>query len=183
MRRFLVLGLCLLLPLFTLAPASALSLSGSHAWSRGELDLRAGPGGQYKSTGAIPAKVAIKVLRCVELWCLVDGPGAQGWAARQKVDFGRGPGYRHPDLTGGQMCFYEGTHYTGRSFCAGTGQVFTDLATWGWDNRIGSIAVKVNTSAAICRERDFRSYCERVHESQPVLSQHLQRQVSSIRLY
>lgn len=183
MRRLLVLGLCLLLPFIALTPASALSPSGSHAWSRSTLDLRAGPGSQYAGTGALPARIAIKVLRCVQLWCLVDGPDAQGWALRQEVDFGRGPDHRHPDLSGGRMCFYEGTHYTGRSFCAGTGEVFTDLATWGWDNRIGSIEVTVNTSAAICRERGFRSYCERVYENQPVLSRHLQRQISSIRLY
>lgn len=183
MSRFLVSALCLLLPLVLAAPSMALSPSGSHAWSRSELGLRAGPGSQYPSTGLIASAVAIKVLRCEQLWCLVDGPGGQGWTARQAIDFGKGPLAERPDLSGGQMCFYEGTHYTGRSFCAGTGQVFPDLATWGWDNRIGSIEVKVSTSAAVCRERDFQSYCERIYESQPVLTNHLQHQVSAIRVY
>jgi len=190
MRRLLILALCLLFPVLAITPASALSPTGSHGWSRTELSLRTGPGAQYDSAGTIAGKVAIKILRCQKLWCLVDGPGGQGWTDKHGVDFGKGPHWpafgpdnQRPDLAGGTMCFYEGTHYTGRSFCAGTGEVFTDLVNWGWDNRIGSIEVKVATSAAICRDRGFQSYCERVYTSQPVLNEFLQHNVSSIRVY
>ncbi|KKB10147.1 peptidase inhibitor family I36 protein [Devosia chinhatensis] len=190
MSRLLAAFLCFVFALFAATPSFALSPSGSHAWSRTELGLRAGPGGHYDSVGIIAAHVDIKVLRCVQFWCLVDGPGGHGWADRNAVDFRKNPysalsaaGMMRPDLQGGRLCFYEGTHYTGRSFCAGTGQVFPDLALWGWDNAIRSIAVEVDTSAAVCRERDFRSYCERVYQSQPVLTEFLFRNVSSIRVY
>ena len=39
------------------------------------------------------------------------------------------------------------------------------------------------TSAALCRDRFFQSYCERIIESQPVLDHYLRRNLSSIRMY
>lgn len=190
MHRFLAIGFALILAALPAAPAWALTEAGSHGWSRAELTLRTGPGPQYEVAGALPGKVAIKILRCQKLWCLVDGPGGRGWADKHYVDFGKDPHWPildpdndWPDLAGGRLCFYEGTNFTGRSFCAGSGEVFNDLATWGWDNRIRSIQVVEGTSAAICRDRFFQSYCERVYQSQPALAPFLQRQVSSIRVY
>ena len=190
MRRFMAFGLALLLAVLPAAPALALSEAGSHGWSRTELSLRTGPGTQYAISGAVAEHVAIKILRCQKLWCLIDTPTGQGWTDKHYVDFGKDPHWpildpntNRPDLAGGRLCFYEGTNFTGRSFCAGTGEVFTDLATWGWDNRIRSIEVVVGTSAAVCRDRGFQSYCERIYQSQPVINQFLQRQVSSIRVY
>ena len=183
----------LLIVLFAVAgiwPAVAASVSGSHGWSRDTLVLRAGPGDHYAVAGQIAGEQAIRIQRCQKLWCFVSGPGGQGWTRNGPIDFGKDPHWavldpdnEWPDLANGAMCFYEGTHYTGRSFCAETGQVFRDLATWGWDNRISSIRVITATSAAICRDRFFQSYCERVATSQPVLDPFLRRNLSSIRLY
>jgi hypothetical protein len=190
MRSLLALATAAILALLAAAPVSALSESGSHGWSREALVLHSGPGDYYDVTGQIPGEVAIKVLRCQRLWCNVDGPGGRGWTRNGAIDFGKDP--RWPfldpdaevlDLAGGVMCFYTGTNFTGQSFCADTGDVFTDLALWGWDNQISSIQVVTPTSAAICRDRGFQSYCERIVESQPVLNQYLRRNLSSIRVY
>ncbi|SMQ70553.1 SH3 domain-containing protein [Devosia lucknowensis] len=190
MRSLAALGLALALTLLPAASASAGSEAGSHGWSRETLVLRSGPGAQYAVTGEIPGEVAIKILRCQKHWCMVDGPGGRGWTGNGALDFGKDPHWplfdgdnTWPDLAGGSMCFYEGANYSGRSFCAGTGEVFTDLATWGWDNRIRSIEVIVPTSAAICRDRGFQSYCERIVSSEPVLDPLLSRNLSSIRVY
>jgi hypothetical protein len=190
MRPLLALVLALIVALLPALPASAHSPSGSHGWSRTTLVLRTGPGDAYAMTGEIAGHQAIKILRCQKLWCNVDGPGGRGWTGMAAIDFGKDPHWpildpdnHWPDLAGGEMCFYEGTHYTGRSFCAGSGEVFRDLATWGWDNRISSVRVVTPTSAALCRDRFFQSYCERIVESQPVLDQYLRRNLSSIRLY
>src|SRR5690606_17874962 len=106
------------------------------------------------------------------------------------IDFGKDPYWPildadapRLDLSGGSMCFYTGTNYTGRSFCADTGDVFNDLALWGWDNQISSIKVITPTSAAICRDRFFQSYCERIVESQPAIDPYLRQNLSSIRVY
>lgn len=186
MRIFLALALSFLLA----APALAHSETGSHGWSRAPLVLHSGPGERYPVTGEIGGKLAIKILRCQKLWCVVDGPGGRGWARNGAIDFGKDaawpvfdPSAPRPDLAGGEMCFYEGAHFSGRSFCATSGQVFPDLATLGWDNRIGSIRVVTGTSAAVCRDRFFQSYCERVAGDQPVLERYLSRNVSSIRMY
>jgi hypothetical protein len=168
-------------------PAAALSESGTHAWSTQTLILSEGPGGEYDIVGEIPTDVAIKVLRCTELWCLVDGPGGTGWTTKARISFGRTPadwpGGINPDYpTGGSVCFFEGTNYTGTSFCADTGRVLKDLLLIGWDNRASSVQVN-GTSVTACRDRDFSSYCERIIESQPVLHDYLRRALSSVRIY
>ena len=172
------------------APAQAWSENGTHAWSTQVLVLQSGPGAAYDVTGEIPTDVAIKVLRCTVLWCLVDGPGGRGWTGKHRISFGLTPtdwpGGINPDYPQGgpgEICFYEGTHYTGRSFCARSGRVLVDLALVHWDNRVSSVKVTGNVSAAACRDRDFSSYCERIIASQPVLDRYLRRALSSIRVY
>jgi hypothetical protein len=186
MRALLSLALTLLLALAPATGIQAASESGSHGWSRSVLILSNGPGSEYDITGQIPAEVAIKVLRCQRLWCLVDGEGGRGWTDRAAISFGRDPwplfDPNMSDLSGGSMCFYEGANFTGRYFCADTGDVFQDLALWGWDNKVSSIQV-TGTSAAICRDRFFQSYCERIVESQPSIHDYLRKNLSSIRVY
>lgn len=189
MRALVSTVLALLMLALPASQGFALSESGSHGWARKTLTLSKGPGPEYDIVGQIAEDSAIKVLRCQPLWCYVDGPGGRGWTDQYGISFGKDSSWPifdrdrvYKDLTNGSMCFYEGTNYTGRSFCASTGQVFADLALWGWDNKISSIKVN-GTSAAICRDRDFHSYCERITESQPVINRYLRKNLSSIRVY
>lgn len=167
--------------------AFAATEAGTHAWSSGTLTLRDGPGLAYHVTGDIAADLPIKVLRCEELWCLVDGDGGRGWTDKQFIVFGLTstdwPGGVNPDYpTGGSICFYSGTNFTGSELCLNSGRVIHDLALLGLDN--GFSSVKVNgASAAACRDRDFQSYCERIIADQPVLDQYLRHALSSIRVY
>lgn len=190
MRSFVAIVFAFACSLLPALPALSAPMGGSHGWSRETLVLRAGPGNAYAITGEIAGDQAVRIQRCQGNWCNVYGPGGHGWTGKVAVDFGKDPHWpildpdnNWPDLEGGSMCFYEGAHYTGRSFCAGTGEVFRDLALWGWDNRISSVKVTVGTSAALCRDRFFQSYCERIAESQPILDRYLLRNLSSIRLY
>lgn len=185
----------ILLALLTLmsllvAPVLAASESGTHGWSLEPLTLRSGPGAAYDVTGEIPGKVAIKVLRCQRLWCNVDGQGGRGWTSKDLIGFGPEPEgalfHESPDYPAGgpgEICFFEGTNYTGASFCAGPGQVFRDLALLNVDNRFSSVSVTGDVSAAACRDRFFQSYCERVTGDQPVLDEHLRQSLSSIRVH
>ncbi|UYO00986.1 MAG: hypothetical protein KIT02_07225 [Devosia sp.] len=182
----------LLASLFTalMAPAQADDAPGSHGWSRKTLELRSGPGPAYDRSGEIEGKVAIHILRCQELWCLVDGPGGRGWADRYHIGFGQTPAWPRtgPRLNygaggPGEVCFYTGTHFSGRALCAGPGEVFNDLALWGLDNVFSSVRITGDVSAAACRDRKFQSYCERIISDQPVLDQYLRRSLSSIRVY
>lgn len=173
--------------LFALAPAFALSEAGTHAWSSDPLTLRDGPGLAYAVTGDIAADLPIKVLRCEELWCLVDGDTGRGWTSKQFIVFGLTstdwPGGVNPDYpTGGSICFYSGTNYAGSELCMTSGRVIEDLALLGIDNAFSSVRVN-GASAAVCRDRDFQSYCERIIADQPVLDQYLRRALSSIRVY
>lgn len=175
----------LLLTLSTL-PAQA---DGTRAWSTSELILHEGPGGTYNQVGIIADDSRIQVDRCQRLWCVVRAHGVKGWALLQNITFGQssrniltGPRLNYGG-GGGEMCLYEGTNYTGRSFCARSGQVFRDLLSYGVDNRYSSIKLTGDTSVALCRDREFQSYCARIVESQPVLQQYLNNGVSSVRVY
>jgi hypothetical protein len=169
------------------ASAQAASENGTHAWSSDTLTLRSGPGLAYDVTGEIAADLAIKVLRCEELWCAVDGPGGRGWTSKQFVVFGLTstdwPGGVNPNYPeGGSICFYSGTNFTGSELCMSTGRVIHDLALLGIDNGFASVKV-LGASAAACRDRGFQSYCERIIADQPVLHPYLRRALSSIRVY
>ena len=188
MRRFgRLLTALATLALLAGAPAFAASESGTHAWSSDTLTLRDGPGLAYHVTGEIAADLPIKVLRCEELWCAVEGDGGRGWTSKQFVVFGLTstdwPGGVNPDYpSGGSMCFYTGANYTGAEFCVGSGRVIHDLDLLGLDNSFASVKVE-GASAAACRDRDFQSYCERIIADQPALDPYLRRALSSIRVY
>ena len=93
------------------------------------------------------------------------------------------PGGVNPNYpTGGTICFYQGTNFTGAELCLSSGRVIQDLALLGLDNRFSSARV-YGASAAACRDRDFQSYCERIIADQPVLDQYLRHALSSIRVY
>lgn len=188
MRSVFAVAFAVLATLLVATPSSALTLSGSHAWSKSTLELRTGPGTKYAITGEIAGITPIKVLRCQKHWCVVDGPTGRGWTNIGKIDFGtttQDVAFNVPakDLSNGEMCFYEGANYTGASFCLSSGTTVRDLALAGWDNRISSVRVTVPTSAALCRDRTFQSYCERITESQPRLHRYLARNLSSLRVY
>jgi hypothetical protein len=190
MKPFIRIAAVIGFGLSLLAPALAFSDVGSHGWALQDLTLRKGPGAAYEVTGSIAEDSAVRIIRCQVNSCLVDGGTERGWTSRELLGFGkdsRGPLFVvRPDYPAGgpgQICFYEGKNFSGASICAGSGQVFTDLALYGYDNRFVSVEVRGNVSAAACRDRGFQSYCERIIESQPVLNEYLARNLSSIRVY
>jgi len=190
MKPFARLVLAFSFALSLLSPALGYSETGSHGWARVDLTLRNGPGVAYDVTGSIAENSAIRILRCQVNWCVVDGGAERGWTSREYLDFGKTPegplfdiSPDYPQGGPGSVCFYEGTNYTGFALCAESGQVFNDLALYGYDNRFSSVEVIGNVSAAACRDRSFQSYCERIIESQPVLDEYLVNNLSSIRVY
>jgi uncharacterized protein YraI len=191
MKRLLSLVLAVGFGLSLLSPAMAQSPDvGSHGWASMELNLRSGPGAAYEFTGTIAEDSAVRIQRCHINWCLVKAGSVRGWTSLERLSFGAGPEgplfLVRPDYPAGgpgTVCFYEGRNFTGQSLCAGPGQVFTDLKLYGHDNRFSSVKVTGNVSAAACRDRGFKSYCERIIESQPVLNQFLVRNLSSVRVY
>lgn len=192
-QRIRLALLALVSTLLLALPAAAGPGSGSHGWSTSPLTLRNGPGTAYDVTGNIEADLAIRILRCQKLWCIVDGDGGRGWTSKDNISFGLtstdwpggiNPAYGNHDMTGaGEICFYTGTNYTGSSLCLRPGQVYSDLALANLDNVFSSVQVTGTASAAACRDRFFQSYCERIVTSQPVLDRYLRRNLSSIRIH
>jgi len=188
-RMLTALTSALLVLALAQAPAMAApQASGTHAWSNNALILRNGPGTEYAVTGDVGANLAIMVLRCQKLWCLVDDHGNRGWTGKQAISFGKTPanwpGGVNPNYqSGGTVCFYTGTNFSGSEFCPRAGSTHRDLALLNLDNLFSSVRVTGSASVAACRDRDFQSYCERIIGSQPALDPYLRRNLSSIRLY
>ncbi len=190
-RQILLALIAPLILLFAAAPAMAEGPGyGTPAWSTQELTLFQGPGAMYGVVGTIAEDEAVLVYRCSVLWCVVGQGHQRGWTSLQKLNFGLFSAHRvtGPRLNSGsggpaEVCFFEGRNYTGASLCLGPGRVFNDLLLNRLDNRFSSVSVEGNVSAAVCRDRDFQSYCERVIASQPVLDKFLNDNVSSIEIY
>ncbi len=92
MRRFGRLVIALVGFAFIAASARLRALAVRHAClEHRPLVLRDGPGTQYHVTGELGAELHIKVLRCEELWCLVDGDGGRGWTYKHSISFGLTP--------------------------------------------------------------------------------------------
>ncbi len=169
--------------LFGAATASFAEEAGTHAWSVKPLVLASGPGRSYDVTGQIAAETPIKVLRCQRDWCLVSAERQRGWASIHYVDFGRNPA---PIIThggAGEVCFFSGTNFTGTSSCFSGSQSIDDLAVLNLDNNFASVQLNGRTSISVCRDRFFKSYCERIVRSEPALTTYLRGNVSSIRIH
>lgn len=176
----------LLLPV---VPAVAVQ-TGTPAWSIRDATLFQGPGTEYDVVGDLSGKLRIYVDRCSDNWCLVHSGASHGWMGLDDVSFGRapvgpfgGPQLNYKSGGPGTVCFYEGHDYSGASFCGGAGFVAHDLLLYHLDNRFSSVSIEGNVSVMACRDRDFKSYCERIDNSERALQGFLDNGVSSIRVY
>ena len=163
---------------------------GSPAWSIRPLVLMQGPGAAYDVVGEIPAETRIYVQRCSKLWCNVRAGHSSGWTDLASISFGqepRGP-FTGPRLNykaggPGTVCLYEGRNFTGASICGKSGFVVHDFLLLRADNRFSSVAIEGNVSVVLCRDREFKSYCERINASEASLHGFLDNNVSSMRVY
>jgi hypothetical protein len=189
MRALVKLALSLAL-LFGLAwPATALQ-TGTPAWTLKALTLMEGPGNAYDVTGEVGAEARVYVDRCSKTWCQIQANGQRGWVDLYALAFGQ---EARPPLSGpelnlkkggpGTVCLYEGSNFTGNSLCASSGFVVHDLLLTHEDNRYSSVQIEGNVSVLLCRDRNFKSYCVRVNESQSRLHGFLDNGVSSLRVY
>lgn len=178
-----------LLWLSLLAGGSTAVETGTHAWTRNAVTLYDGPGTEYDEVGALADAIEVRVERCMPIWCRVRAGGERGWMYRLALSFGqtdRGPleGPKHNFGAGaGTVCLYTGSNYTGESLCRNSGFVMRDMLLYDVDNQYSSVTIEGNTSVLLCRDRLFRSYCERVNESRPNLHGFLDNNVSSLHIY
>lgn len=176
-------------------PASAVQPTGSAAWTTDGWvsmpgSLYSGPGPRYDEVGSIGAGERVRVDRCTYRWCQIHTASMRGWLSLDNLSFGQAPdglfaGPKFPTARGGagQVCFYDGSNFTGDSFCANSGRVIRDLGLLGLDNAIASVEVGAGVSAVVCRDRGFRSYCEVVDVSKGHLTGLLTNSITSIRVY
>lgn len=185
LRQVLATLLATLALLLAAPAAQAQIVYGTPAWSTGDLVLHEGPGGAYRVVGHIPDNTHLRVYRCSPLWCIVEAGNQKGWSRSGAINFGTTPadwfaGSRPQFPVGGTFCLYEGTNYTGQSYCFDSGTNISDLLLLDLDNRFASIKVN-GGSASLCRDRKFQSYCARIIRDTPVLNSFLINNVSSIR--
>jgi uncharacterized protein YraI len=189
MPKLIVAAILALATLFAALPAAAVE-TGTPAWLIRDAVLFEGPGTIYDVVGNGSGESRISVERCSKRWCRIRTSGDHGWVSMDDISFGQeprgpftGPRLNYPSGGPGTVCFYEGEHFTGASFCARTGFVMRDLLLYERDNRISSISIEGNVSVLVCRDRHFVNYCERVIESQPAIHGFLNNHVSSLHVY
>lgn len=181
--------------LLAAAPAAAVQPAGSAGWTTDgwtnfDGTVYSGPGPRYDTVGNVAGGIRIRVDRCTQRWCQFHTASVRGWISLDNVSFGQKPdgwfaGPKFPTQRGGagSVCFYSGRNFTGASLCAGSGHLWDDLALIGFDNQISSVEVGPGVSALVCRDRNFRSYCEVVDVSKGHINGLLDNGVSSIRIY
>lgn len=189
MRALVTLALSLALLLGLALPAAALQ-TGSPAWTLKAQLLFEGPGTAYDVTGEVQAEARVYVDRCSKDWCQIHVGGQRGWVSLYALTFGQRP---QPPFSGprlhlkgggpGTVCLFEGRNFTGEALCAGPGYVVRDLLLLHKDNRYSSVSIEGDVSVLLCRDRDFKSYCVRVNESQARLHGFLDNGVTSLRVY
>jgi uncharacterized protein YraI len=169
------LALALLALIAFAAPAAAVD-TGTPAWLISTSTLLDGPGNAYQPVGDLSGETRIRVDRCSGPWCLIHAEGVKGWVGLQKVSFGQeprgpltGPRLNYPSGAG-TVCFYTGRNYTGTAVCNDSGFVVSDLKLVGLANSFSSVTIEGSASVTACRDRQFKSYCERIIEDQPVLN-------------
>lgn len=156
------------------------------------LNVRTGPGTNYAVVGALSANQVVRVTECnaSNTWCNVQAANIRGWASARYLrplgptqpsrpqpgqpDVGFsintpgfsvqiGSGNNRPSPSG-RVCFYEDYNYSGRSFCARTGEQNRSLDNF-WNDRIRSARVEGNTSATVCTGNRFSGRCASIDRS------------------
>lgn len=183
-----LLGLIAVFLTLALGAAGAVE-TGTHAWTKRTGTLYEGPGQEYDVLGTIGENLEVRVDRCSWNWCQIHSDTVRGWTPIATLSFGqtaRGPwqGEKFGFGAGaGTVCLYSGRDYSGTEVCRPSGTVMRDLLLYDMDNTFSSVRISGNASVTLCRDRFFKSYCERVNESQPQLQGFLDNNVSSVRIY
>ena len=159
------------------------------AWTVWDATIYDGPGKTYDELGTVPGAIKIRVDRCSGYWCQFRGGGKNGWIALADISFGTGPDapLSSPRLDyppgGADACFYTGAGYTGTAFCLPPGHVARDAKLWGKDNVISSIMLMEGAKVKVCRDRNFKSWCQLITESEQSLPGFLNDSISSWQIY
>jgi len=159
------------------------------AWALASITMQSGPGTRYAPTQSSVVKgQEIAVTRCTNRWCTIDG--VEGWLSMDNISFGQtassafsGPKFNTGRGGDGEICLFDGENYSGNSICLTSGNVATDLALLGWDDKISSVSVGSGVSVNLCRDRDFASLCALIDQSTPKLQRLLSNSASSWRVY
>jgi uncharacterized protein YraI len=153
------------------------------------LNMREGPGTQYRIITSIPTGTVVPVFGCYQgyAWCNVLYRNFRGWvSARYLQDPSRNapvstvgeqlgiallqfflnqlprpPGSPSiPPVNANQVCFYADFNYQGSSFCANRGQSDPDLPS-SWNDRISSLRVGPSSGGAlVCRDFFYQGGCD-----------------------
>ncbi len=159
--------------------------SGTSALVLKSGELHSGPGTNYPGTAIdVTQGQAVIVSRCSLRWCQLSN--SDGWLSIDNLSFAQtakgpfeGPKFATEQGGDGEVCFFDGTNFSGASFCLPAGATARDLALLGWDNRISSVSVGEGVSVRLCRDRNFTSYCSTVNQDTPKLERFLGNAVSS----
>ena len=174
------------------------------------LNVRSGPGTQYRVVDTLTRGENVQVGQCRSNWCLIRSRDGTGWVSQQYLNFGgsggggsssgpnvgfsiSGPNFSFSIGTGadfgnrptrpedrGQVCFYEDWNYSGRSLCARPGDSYSQLGSF--NDRISSIRIDGDIEVQVCEDANFRGRCAILNSSQRQLTGNVNDVISSFRV-
>ncbi len=126
-----------------------------------------------------------------------SGGGGGGGSSKPPVNFGMtfGPGGPTFSLSIGnapppppapaptpKVCFFNGSGYTGASFCVTPGNTNNQLIGF-WNDRISSIKVSPGSSVTVCRNWNYGGFCNSYSSNTPTLPWMLSNKISSYQTF
>ncbi len=152
---------------------------GGTAVTTTNLNVRNGPGTRYAVIDVLQRGETVRVNSCDGGWCRINHRGSSGWVSQNHLDRTGGGGGGGGGRPSREACFYEDTHFRGRSFCAAPGD--SDRSLGSWNNRISSISIRGFPTVQVCSDRYFGD-CDAFNRDVATLPWWLDRNVSSFRV-
>ena len=181
------------------------------AVAKSAVNVRTGPSVNYTRIDTLYAGEPVNVTECKSNgWCYVQQDGPDGWVSGNYLVRANPAPTHNPDPdvnfsiyfgTGGpafgfsignprppvapvfpKVCFFNGNNYSGASFCVAAGSQNSRL-TGFWNNKISSVQVQPGARVQLCRNANYRGFCQTYSSSVPSLNPFLNNDVSSFKTY
>lgn len=168
--------------------ASTFAALAVPAVAKSQVNVRTGPSTSYNRVDTLHRGENVEVTECNAGWCYIQHNGPDGWVSGNylqspnnynqnnnngsinfgltfgsggpnvTITFGNNTPPQAPRITGPRVCFYEKTHYRGRSYCVAAGEEDNRLSGF-WNNNISSIKVYFGARVHVCENSNNTGSC------------------------
>ncbi|MCF6344615.1 MAG: SH3 domain-containing protein [Devosiaceae bacterium] len=175
-KFFTIISTAMFAFMVTIAPVLS-----APAVAKSAVNVRSGPSTSYAKIDTLYAGEKVTITQCQGGWCYVKHPGPDGWVSKNYLAPASGGNSSADDaalaafltIFGAvvqnittppapvtpKVCFYNGTNYSGSSFCVNAGASNNKIVGF-WNNRISSLKVTGGASVTLCRNWFYGGLCK-----------------------